>query len=312
MTLHVVGGNATAGLAGATAALLGLEPIRARRQRFPDGELDIRVDANLRNGDVYIVQSTGPPVDQNLVELLLLVDACRRLGATRVTAVAPYFGYARHDRRTAPGQPLGARVVCDTLAAVGVDAVVTVDPHTVAVESMLRPLHERLSAVRILCEALPLVDRDETVVVAPDLGAAKLADHYAARLGVGTAIVRKERLSATEVRTRSIAGDVAGKRPIIVDDMISTGATIVAATHALLDAGATPRVLVVASHGLFIPPARERFADLPLDGIVTTDSVAVDFDPPVLCTQVSLAPLLADTIRRLHLGEPLAEVATYE
>ena len=258
----------------------------------------------------YVIQPTGPPVSDHLVELLLLLDACRRGGAGRITAVLPYFGYARQDRRSQAGEAVGARVVADALAASGAQRLVVVDPHTAALEAMCGIPVEMLTAVPALAGALaPLVPGD-AVVVAPDLGAVKLAEHYASLLHRPVAVVRKTRMTGATVRAEEIAGDVAGRPAVVVDDMISTGATIEAAVRVLLAHGAAPAIVVAATHGLLVAGAAGRLGRLPVQCTVTTDSLPRGH-PPALPLQVeSIAPLLADAISRLHHEQPLGDLLT--
>lgn len=307
MTLQIVPGAASRPLATALARCLGLEPTACLLERFPDGELRPRV-GTVRGDDVYLVQSTGPPVAERLVELLLLLDACRRAGADRITAVVPYFGYARQDRRARAGEAVGARAAADVLTAAGAQRLLVVDPHTAALEAMFTIPVEMLTAVPVLTEALSTTVPDDTVVVAPDLGAVKLAEHVAARLDRPVAIVCKTRLSGTTVRATELIGDVRNRPVLIVDDMISTGGTIEAAARILLARGAAPDVTVAATHGLLVPEAAERLRALPLRRLLLTDSIALQPDPAPWMDVRSVAGLLADAIGRLHRAEPVDDL----
>lgn len=305
MVMRVVGGTATASLAAAVAASEGTELSPCDVERFPDGEMRPRV-AEVRGDDVYVVQSTGPPVHEHLVELLLLLDACRRGGADRVTAVVPYFAYARQDRRGRAGEAVGARVVADALAAMGADRLVVVDPHTVALEAMCAMPVEMLTAVPVLAAALGPMLADSAVVVAPDFGAVKLAQRYASLLGRPVAVVRKVRTSGEAVEAHDLVGDIAGRPTVIVDDMISTGATIEAAMDLIIDRGGAEDVAVVATHGLLVGGAIDRMATRGLRRLLVTDTVTTPQASPVeVC---SVAGLLGDTIGRLHRNEPLGDL----
>src|ERR1035437_2525050 len=215
MGLRIVPGPANPLLAAAVARTLRTEPAACELDRFPDGELRPVVD-HLRGDDVYVIQPTGPPISDHLVELLLLLDACRRGGAGRITAVLPYFGYARQDRRSQAGEAVGARVVADALAASGAQRLVVVDPHTAALEAMCGIPVEMLTAVPALAGALAPQVPGGAVVVAPDLGAVKRAEHYASLLPRPVAVVRKTRMTGATVRAEEIAGDVAGQHPAII------------------------------------------------------------------------------------------------
>jgi ribose-phosphate pyrophosphokinase len=308
MTLQIVSGTAHRALAEAVAGLLGLQLSPCLIDRFPDGELRPQL-ACLRGADVYVIAPTAPAVNEHVVELLLLLDACRRCDAARITAVMPYFGYARQDRRSRTGEPVGARVVSDALVTAGAQRLVVVDPHTLALEAMCTVPVEMLTAVPTLVTALASSVSPGAVVVAPDRGAIRLAEHYATLLDTSVAVVRKTRKSPTQVRAEELTGDVGGRAVIIVDDMITTGATIEAAARALLDHGARPEMIVAATHSLLIDPAAERLAALPLSAVFVTDSVAQQETTPALPVQVhSIAPLLADAVGRLHRDQALDDL----
>ncbi len=309
MELVVLAGPANAPLAGAVTRHLGLRPGKLVLERFPDGELQIEIRESVRGDDVYLIQPTSPPVDEHLLELLLLADACRRAGAARVTAVVPYFGYARQDRRARGREPLGARLVADVMAASGLHRVVAVDLHSPAVEGCFAVPVEHLSAVPMLAQALRPHVGSGAVIVSPDLGAVKLAERYARLLELPVAIVHKTRISGSEVSVRAVVGEVAGRTPVVVDDMISTGGTVAAAVTALLEAGCRPDVAVVATHALLVGPAAERLRSLPLRRFLSTDSVAPAASLPLPLETVSLGPLLADAIRRLHADRSLGDLA---
>ncbi|TAK66132.1 MAG: ribose-phosphate pyrophosphokinase, partial [Dehalococcoidia bacterium] len=257
--------------------------------------------------DVYVVQPTSPPADRHLFELLLIADAARRAGAARVSAVVPYLGYARQDRRAAGREPVAARVVADVIGAGSIDRLVVVDVHTPAIEGFFSMPVESLTAVPRLAEAVQEHVDADSVLVAPDLGAGKLAERYGRALHppLPVAIVHKTRVSGSDVRVTRVTGDVRHRAPIIVDDMITTGATIEAAIDALLAEGSVPRITVVASHGLLVGNALARLRPLPIRRIIVTDSVPVPDAVALAIQRVSVAPLLADAIRRLHANESL-------
>jgi ribose-phosphate pyrophosphokinase len=286
---------------------LGIGSLTGEVERFPDGELRPIVP-EVRGDDVFVVQPTGPPVNDHLVELLLLVDACRRAGAGRVTAVVPYFGYARQDRRSRDGQAIGASVVAAAVAAAGANRLVVIDPHTTALEAMFAIPVETLTAVPAIANTLLPAVTPDAVVVAPDLGAVKLAERYASLLGLSVVIVRKTRVTGAIVRAEELVGQVDGRPAIVVDDMISTGATIEAAVRLLLDNGARPDVIVAATHGVFVGNAVERLASLPLRSLVVTDSLGVVEGLALPVEVTSIAPLLATAIGRLHGDEPVDEL----
>lgn len=296
----VLGPSARA-LGSTLAHRLGLTPVAARVERFPDGEADVSVPGTVAGREVLIVQSLVADPDRRLVELLLLADACRREGARRCIAVVPYFGYARQDRRSGKGEPLGAQRVCRMLEAAPIDHLVTVDLHSHAVETALELPLTHASAVPLLAEALRPTLPPDAVLVSPDLGAAKLAQGYAELLERPMAVVTKVRLSGSSVRAARVLGDVGGRTPILVDDMISTGATMAAASQALRDAGSKPALAAVATHGLFVGQAAALLG--PLTRVLVTDSVD-PVQPPRNLQQVSVAPVLAEAVERLVLRGP--------
>ena len=310
--LTVFSGSAQIPLARAIAGTLGVELGKREIERFPDGESRVQILESVRGHDVYVVQPTGPPVEANLVELLLLVDACRRAGAERLTAVIPYFGYARQDRRASGREPIAARLIADLIHAAGVDHVVAVDLHSPALEGFFSGPLEHLTAVPVLAEPLRrLALGGNCVVVAPDLGAARLADRYARLLSLPVAIVHKTRISGREVTTHGVTGNVEGRQPLIVDDMISTGGTIEAAGRALAAAGALPVTAIAATHGLFCGDAAERLAAVGARRVIVTDSVAQPSDPRFPIEVVSVAPMLARAIQNLHENRSLADVVAH-
>ena len=277
MAPRIVPGPASQRLAAMIGHHLDDEPVPCTVDRFPDGELRPEL-ARGRVEHVYVVQSTGPPVNDRLVELLLLLDACRRARAGRITAVVPYFGYARQDRRSRPGQAIGARAVADTLTATGANRLLVVDPHAPALEAMFAIPVELLTAIPVLVPALADLPSD-TVVVAPDLGAPGLAERVAARLDRPVAVVRKTRITGSTVHADELIGNVADRPILIVDDMISTGATIEAAARMALARGAAPHMTAVATHGLLVGDATERLHALPLHRLVVTDTTSLPTGP---------------------------------
>lgn len=217
----ILAGSANEQLATAIAAKLGIRPLARCLDRYPDAEVHVVLRDSVRGQDIYIVQPTSPPADEHLMELLFLADACRRAGAARVTAVVPYFAYARQDRRSEGDVPIGARVVAEMIESVGVERLVTVDLHTPELEGFFRIPVEHLSAIKALADAVRPSVGPHSVIVAPDVGAARLAESYQVLLGCPMVVVRKSRLERQGASLRGIVGgDVRGKTPIIVDDMI--------------------------------------------------------------------------------------------
>jgi ribose-phosphate pyrophosphokinase len=299
MDLTIFSGAANRPLGEALARELELPPGRCLLERFPDGELHVELQEDVRGRTVCLVQSTVPPVGEHLLELLMMADACWRAGAARLMAVVPYFGYARQDRRTRPGEALGGKLVADLLERGRFERLVAVNLHTASLEGCFAMPLEHLSAGEMMAEALRPYAGEGAVVVSPDLGAVKLAERYARALKLPLAIVHKARTSGADVSVRGLVGDVRGLRPLLVDDLISTGGTIAAAAEYLREAGCAEEVTVVATHALLVGPAVERLAGVPIRRLLSTDSVVhpteLPFDHEVVC----LAPLLAGALRRL-------------
>jgi ribose-phosphate pyrophosphokinase len=295
----VVPGGAHPGLARDIVAAGGFTSVRAKLEHLPDAEL-VTLEDSVRGEDVYIVQPTPPPPAPYLFELLLIADAARRAGASRVTGVIPYLGYSRQDRRAGAARvAIGARVTADVLAT-RLDRIVALDLHAPAIEGFFSCPVEHLEAFPLLLEAVR--DTGCEVVVAPDLGASKLADRYATALSLPFAVVHKARMSGTEVSARHVTGDVNARLPLIVDDLITTGATVTAALDAVGAAGARPGGVIAATHGVFAPGTLDALLERPLQSLLVTDSLP-QAAPGVAV--VRLGGLLADAISRLHEGRSL-------
>ncbi len=291
---HPEGGEALA-RETADAAL-----VQRTLEAYPDGERRVRLLDDVRGRDVFVMQPLAAPVGDHLLEALLLADAARRAGAARVSALVPYLAYARQDRRQSEGEPLGARVVAEGLSR-AFDRVVVVDLHSPAVESGFSIPVEQVDAMPLLAEHVGREAGD--VVVAPDLGAAKRAERFARALGLPVALAHKSRLSGSQVEARGLVGEVRGRRPILVDDIISTAGTVAAVARVLLEAGCAEEITVCATHGLFVGPAAERLASLPIRRVVVTDSLpqrpgALPASAPL--EVVRLAPLLGALVGRIH------------
>ncbi len=312
MEIIILSGEANPPLAEAVAAQVGVPLGRRILTRYPDSELHVEIEQSVRGHDVYLVQPTSPPVDLHLMELLFMADACHRAGAQRITAIVPYFGYARQNRRGKGRDAVGARVASDLFAVAQIARVVAVDLHTPELEGFLSIPLEHLSAVPILARSVAPLLADNSVVISPDLGGVKLAERYAQALGLPMAVVHKARLSGREVAVRGIVGDVAGRSPVIVDDMVTTAGTMDGAIRAVLAAGAVAPALVVASHGLLVGEAVERLSGLPIRRLVFSDSVNSTAHPSLSIEAVSIAPLLAEAIKLLHCEQSLSDLIVHQ
>ena len=284
---------------------------RCALQRYPDTELNVEVHESVRGRDVYIIQPTSPPVDQHLMELLFLADACRRAGAVRVTGVVPYFGYARQDRRARGREALGARLIADFVRSSGIERIIAVDLPTASLEGFFGIPLEHITAVPLLAQAVsPLLSAD-SVILAPDLGAVKLAERCSEFLQAPIAVVHKVRVSSEEVQVRGIVSDVRGRCAVVIDDMITTGGTIEAAVKAFIAQGGLRDIVVVATHGLLVGHADKRIRVLPLRGCFVTDSVEIPKNLSLHIEVVSLAPLFAEAIRRLHENRSMSDLIAH-
>lgn len=313
-TATLVAAPASHHLAAAIEHDLGRRFAAAAIERFPDGEVVVRLDEPVRGEEVILLAATAPPVNDHLIELLALADACRRADAKRIVAFVPYFGYARSDRRDGRRTPIMASLVAELAERAGIDHVVTVDLHAPAIEGFFRIPVDNLTAVPVLASAVAERSRDRTapsVVVAPDLGAVRLANAYATRLDLPVAVCHKRRLNGAEVSVNRITGDVAGRRCIVVDDMVTTGGTIAESVRALNEAGAVNDHLIAATHAVLIPGALEKLVRVGVRELLVTDTVRPrDHSTGGLVpTIVSIAPLLATAIRRLLDGGSLRELA---
>lgn len=305
--MMVFAGPASARLGAEVCDALRVAPAGHEWCSFPDGEMQVEIRDSIRGRDVFLIQSTSPPVEQHLMELMLLADACRREGAGRLTAVIPYLGYARQDRRTNRGS-LGARVVAGIIGTARFDRLMLIDAHTPALEGFFDVAVEHLTAVPLLARVAAPSMRDNSVVVAPDLGAVKRAREYARLLNVPMAFIYKTRLDGEAVEAHGVIGDVRGRLPLIADDMLSTGGTLAAAITALRAAGAVEPATVVVTHALLAGRARQILRTLPLARIIASDTVTIE--PPMVphLEITSVAPLIATAIRRDHRDESLADL----
>jgi ribose-phosphate pyrophosphokinase len=302
-------GTANPTLARTIACELGIKLGGCVVDQYPDGNVAVQLLDSVRRKEVFLMQSTSPPASDHLLELLALADACRRAGAARITAIVPYFGHGRADKRTGRREPIMARLVADILQVVGIDHMITVDLHTPQIEGFFHAPVDSLTAVPTLCQALHGQLPADFVVVSPDVGRVGMASRYAHHLRTSVVILHKQRLSGTETKITHVVGKVSDLACLIVDDMITTGGTVAEAITALLRAGARPEIIVAATHGLFVGGARRKVSHPAVRHVLVTDTVRV----PETCWPelqvISIAPLIVGAVNRLVADGSLSELA---
>lgn len=292
-------GTANPDLAAKVADILDI-PLGTRIvERFPDGELSVQLQEPVRRKEVFILQSIAPPVNEHLVELLIFADACRRAAAGRITAIIPYLGYSRSDKRHGRREAITASMVASLCRTVGIDHVLTVDLHAAQIEGFFHLPVDNLTAVPLLCEKLRGKVREGTVIVAPDAGAVHLAGEYAHRFGTSVVVMHKRRETGMTTRVTHLVGEVRDRPCLIVDDMISTGGTVAESIEVLLKAGAKPDITIAATHGLFVQDARQKLNVPGVRELYVTDSLSVSHADWSQLQVVSLAPLIAEALQRL-------------
>lgn len=300
--MKLISGNSNHPLAGRIAAELSLPLTRATLRRFADMEIFVEIEENVRGEDVFIIQSTSYPTNDNLMELLITIDALRRGSARRITAVMPYFGYARQDRKSAPRSPITAKLVANLLTTAGADRILTIDLHAAQIQGFFDIPVDHLGAAPVFINEIndKYLDKANLVIVSPDVGGVVRARHLANRLDVELAIIDKRRIKAGVSEVMHIIGEVAGKTCILVDDLVDSAGTLCNAAKALRDAGAV-RAVAYCSHGVLSGSAAERVAASAMDELVITDSI--EASSAVRATDkirsLSVAPLLAQAISRI-------------
>jgi ribose-phosphate pyrophosphokinase len=299
--LKIFSGSANPQLSREIADVLGIPLGQARLRRFPDSEVSFQIDENIRGADVFIVQPTSNPVDQHLMELLVMIDAFRRSSAARITAVVPYYGYARQDRKDKPRVPISAKLVANLLSAAGTNRVLTMDLHKAQIQGFFDIPVDHLFAAPVIIDYCSRMRYPNLTMVSPDAGGAERARAYAKRLDAELAIVDKRRSEDGTAEVMNVIGDVRGRTCILQDDIIDTAGTIQKAATALKDAGAE-RVVACAVHGVLSGPAIERIEKAPLDQLIVTNSVPLS-EAGQKCKKIvvlSVARLLGQAIRNIH------------
>ncbi|HEY7058118.1 MAG TPA: ribose-phosphate pyrophosphokinase [Vicinamibacterales bacterium] len=299
--LKIFSGSAHPALTEEIAEFLQVPVGHARLQRFPDTEVSFQIDENIRGTDVFVVQPTCADVDRNLVELCVMIDAFRRSSASRITAVIPYYGYARQDRKDKPRVPISAKLVANLLSAAGANRVLTMDLHKAQIQGFFDIPVDHLFAAPVIIDHLTRLDSRNLTIVSPDAGGAERARAYAKRLDAELAIIDKRRSDDGTAEVMNVVGDVGGRTCILQDDIIDTAGTIVKAANALKANGAE-RVFACAVHGVLSGPAIERLEAAPLDQVIITNTIPL-VDRARCCKkikQLSVARLLGQAIRSIH------------
>jgi ribose-phosphate pyrophosphokinase len=309
--LKIFSGRANRPLAERIANCLGDTLGNARLENFPDGETSVRIEEDVRGRDVFVIQPTCPPVNENLMELLIILDALKRASAARVTAVLPYYGYARQDRKDVGRVPISAKLVADLLEAAGANRIIAMDLHAPQLQGFFDIPVDHLVAAPVICDfvrSLDIPPRD-FVVLSPDEGSIKKALNYQKRLGGALSIVDKRRSSATETKQANLIGaSLEGKTVIMFDDMASTAGTLIGAANTARQQGAKD-VYACVTHGVLCGSAISRLRDSPLKFLVVTDTIPLPPEKQLANIKVlSVAPLLADAIRRIHYNESVSKL----
>ncbi len=308
--LKILTGTANRPLAEEVAEYLGVSLSDMLVTKFSDGEVRVQINESIRGADVYVVQPLSYPANQHIMELLLIVDALKRSSAGRITAVIPYFAYARQDRQDRPRTPVSARVLADLITVVGTQRVVTIDLHSPQIQGFFNIPVDHLSALPVLHEYLRKnIILENPVVVSPDAGGVERARQLANRLGCGIAIIYKRRPEPNKAEVLDVVGEIEGKEAIIVDDLIDTAGTMVAAANMLINKGAK-RVIACATHGVLSGPAVDRLTDSPIEQVIITNTIPVEDKMFNKLKVVSVAPLLGEAIRRIHEEESVSSLFT--
>ncbi len=305
--LKIFAGNANRDLAKEICDYLGVSPGKISAGQFSNGESRVTINENVRGSDVFVVQSTCSPVNDNLVELLVIIDALRRASADRITAVIPFYGYARQDRKTKGREPITAKLVANLLTTAGVDRILTVDLHAGQIQGFFDIPMDHLTAIKLLSDHFKTRDLTDHVVVSPDAGSIPRARDMAERLNLPVAFIDKRRPEPNVAEVMNIVGKVAGSHVILLDDMIDTGGSILQGTKALRNAGAVS-VKVCAAHGVFSGQALENIQEAEFEELIVTNTIPLEEDLKPLVKVLSVACVLGDAIVRIHEGRSISEM----
>ena len=306
-TLKIFSGRSNLALAQGIVDVLGMDLGDLTIRTFADGELWVKYEENIRGQDVFIIQSTNEPAD-NLIELFLLLDAAVRASAQRVTAVIPYFGYGRQDRKDQPRVPISSRVMVDIITTTGADRIISMDLHSTQIQGFASIPFDHLYSRMVLMDTLKKLDfsPDNCTVLAPDVGSAAMGQSYARSLGVHFALIDKRRYAPNKAEVSHLIGDLEGKDVLIIDDMIDTAGTTVSAAQAAMDKGAKS-VIAVATHGVLSDPAIARLKEAPIKELIITDTISLKKEKQLPKMKiVSVANVFGEAIKRIHNGESVS------
>jgi len=305
--LKIFSGNANRPLAQRIADSIGMSLGDASVTAFPDQETFVKINENIRGKDVFIVQPTSPPANQHLMELLIMIDAARRASARRITAVIPFFGYARQDRKDQPRVPITAKLVANLIVAAGANRVLTMDLHSQQIMGFFDIPVDHLYAAPVIYRYFTRKKLKDLVVVSPDVGGVKMVHAYASLFHAPLAIVNKRRTSPTEVEMLNVIGDVDGKNVLLVDDLTETAGTVTRAAEILKKHGAK-KVFASVSHAVLNGPALDRLKKSDLEELITTDTVPHSKVSGFKLTELTVAPLLGEAIKRIHNSESVSSL----
>lgn len=306
--LLVFGGSSAPVLTQKICNYLHIPPARIHLGRFPDGEIDVKVFEDIRGADAYVIQSTCPPVNEHLMEMLIILDCLKRASAERLTAVLPYFGYARQDRKAEGRVPITSKLVADLIARAGAQRVVAMDLHAAQIQGFFDIPMDHLFASPVLVDYLSQRDVKNLLILSPDIGGVKMARAYAKRLECDIAVVDKRRVGPGQTEVMNIIGRVEGRNVVILDDIIATGTTVAQAARACREAGAKA-VSICATHAIFAPGCAEKLAQCGAEEIIVTDTVPISEEKRRLIPrlkELSVANLLGEAIRRIHNAESVS------
>jgi len=304
--IEIFTGNANPQLAEDICKELGKKLGGIMVSRFSEGEIRVKIDDNVRGKDVFVVQSTCPPPNETLMELLVMIDALKRASAGRITAVMPYYGYARQDRKDQPRVPITAKLVANLLTVAGADRVLTMDLHAGQIQGFFDIPLDHLFAVNVFVEYLEKLKLEDIVIVSPDVGGIKTARSYAKRMGAALAIVDKRRISPEKAEAMNILGEVEGKNAVLVDDLIATGGSLIEAANALKKAG-VKKIYAAIVHGVLTGEATKNIEKSILEELIITNTIPLpDHKKHPRIKVLSVAPLLAEAIKRIHKEESIS------